>query len=507
MEHPMSVTQNLTTEPAGAWIRVSSGGQDEQSQVPDLENWAGARSYDVAARYVIHGKSAFKGNRKFDQAWQQVIEDMKSGKIRVLLVWKQDRLDRKLQTFQMLAEVLDAGGRVEFVTQPHLNDLTQMGNRIALKVQEEIAHQESADKSDRVRIKHAALRGADSLIGRPAWGQQVVKLPDGRKTLALTGTGRACAEKIYLRTAAGESTAAIACWLDSAYLKAGGGLLGIGVPPAQLRDTGPEPGRLSACPRGGSWWPRVVGQLIRNPAYMGRRTDAEHRVHRCEAAVSAELWNAANARLDALPSRRGPDTGHRAMLTSVIFCAECGGPMYRTWCGTGRHRVAYYRCHGAGAGRKGCGAPMVRLDLADAAVCEIAETTFRYHRITVTRFVPGTGHEAELAEIAADIAQLGADFAAERVSLDKYQARFAELVAERKRLKAAPASPDRREDAELEDTYADRWSAIEPSGRGPWLLANGFRIEASRDALTLSQPGHPRQVTATVALTREKAAA
>ena len=180
--------------------------------------------------------------------------------------------------------------------------------------------------------------------------------------------------------------------------------------------------------------------------------------------------------------------------------------MYRVWCGAGRHRTAYYRCHGTGAGRKGCGAPMVRCELADAAMCRIAETTFRYHRITVTRFVPGTGHEAELAEIAADIAQLAADYGAGRISAEKFAGRSAELVAESERLKAAPASPDRTEEAELADTSADRWAALEPSGRGPWLLANGFRAEASRDRLRLSQPG-PRQVTATVTFTGEKAAA
>src|SRR5215475_337664 len=137
-------------EPAGIWLRVSSTGQDEESQRPECNSWADRHGYDVAATYVIHGRSAFKGSRKFDQIWARVIDDIHQGKIRVLVVWKQNRIDRKLQTFQMIAQVVAAGGRIEFVSQPHLNDLSTMAGRLALKIEEEIAHADSQGKSDNV---------------------------------------------------------------------------------------------------------------------------------------------------------------------------------------------------------------------------------------------------------------------------------------------------------------------------------------------------------------------
>jgi DNA invertase Pin-like site-specific DNA recombinase len=56
-------------ERAGIWLRVSSSGQDEENQRPDCERWCDSHGYAVAARYVIHGKSARKGNRKFDETW------------------------------------------------------------------------------------------------------------------------------------------------------------------------------------------------------------------------------------------------------------------------------------------------------------------------------------------------------------------------------------------------------------------------------------------------------
>jgi DNA invertase Pin-like site-specific DNA recombinase len=130
-------------EKAGNWLRVSEAVQDEASQIPDLVRWNESHDYEVARTYTIHGKSAFKGNRKFDETWARVLSDMRYGEIDVLVVWKQDRIDRKLNTFQMLAQVLEAGGRVEFVTEPHLNDLTTMAGRISLKIAEEMAYQES----------------------------------------------------------------------------------------------------------------------------------------------------------------------------------------------------------------------------------------------------------------------------------------------------------------------------------------------------------------------------
>ena len=157
-------------EQVGIGLRVSTGDQDEQNQLSDNTAWCENHGYDVAVQYIVHGKSAHKSNKAFDKTWARAIEDMLMGKITVLVVWKQDRLDRKLNTFPMLAQVVAAGGRVEFVTKPHLNDLTTMGGRIALKVQEEISYAESKDKSDRIRIANATIRQNGANPGRAARG-------------------------------------------------------------------------------------------------------------------------------------------------------------------------------------------------------------------------------------------------------------------------------------------------------------------------------------------------
>ena len=56
-------------ERSGRWLRVSTGRQEEGMQVPDVERWESARNYDVKRVYTVHGGSAFKGNKKFDDEW------------------------------------------------------------------------------------------------------------------------------------------------------------------------------------------------------------------------------------------------------------------------------------------------------------------------------------------------------------------------------------------------------------------------------------------------------
>jgi hypothetical protein len=71
---------------------------------------------------------------------------------------------------------------------------------------------------------------------------------------------------------------------------------------------------------GRAWWPKTLNQMVRCSTYMGlrcelvtskTRTGKPTRggygkvLHQCEPLVPADVWKAANARLDAKP-KRGP---------------------------------------------------------------------------------------------------------------------------------------------------------------------------------------------------------
>ena len=81
---------------------------------------------------------------------------------------------------------------------------------------------------------------------------------------------------------------------------------------------------------------------------------------------------------------------------------------------------------------------MVRMEVADAAVNEIMATTFR---VSIKRLIliKGPDHQDELEEISHRIREPDPDVMTD----EQYDAELARLRAERDRLKALPAEPDR----------------------------------------------------------------
>ena len=446
-------------EPAGMWLRVSSTGQDETSQIPDNEKWIESHRYNLARTYTVHGKSAFKGNRKFDEAWTQVITDMANGVIRVLVVWKTDRIDRKLNTFRMLEQAVKADGRVEFVTQPHLNDLTTMGGRIALKVQEEIAYAESKDKSDRIRAKQSDLRRNGKLVGRPPFGFAV----EGSrydKTLVPTPEGIKYVPEIFQRVADGQTLMSVAKWLDSEGVKP---LIWKAWIKKDAEKRGPVP----------VWSPKSIAQIIRRSTYIGERQDANGMTElEVKPLVDAKLWADANKRLDAAPAtgKRGPSVHEQSLLTGAFECARCGAPMYRVYCGRGSWRKPYYRCHGKPPQPKGCGM-LVSAQLADAAIDEMMASDLNFVR--TTKFIPGDNHDADIAKVDRELLKLPA----RRLPYKQEDAERARLRAERDNLELLPTTDDRYEFPILIDngepvTYANKWQGSDINGKRAMLREN-----------------------------------
>ena len=439
------------------WLRVSSLGQDEKSQVPDNERWIGSHDYDLRRTYTIHGKSAFKGNRKFDQEWAQVLTDMANGDIRVLVVWKQNRLDRKLNTLRMLQQVVEAHGRVEFVTQPQLNDLTTMGGRLALKIEEEIAYAESKNKSDAVRIKQDALRKAKSLVGRPPFGYRVVVV--GRiKTLTPTPEGLNYIPVIFQRIADGNTLISVAEWLDSE-----------GVKPAiwyawnkkDPDERGPEPLK---------WSPKSISQIIRRSTYVGERQDADGMtILEVKPIVDAKLFDDANKRLDDAPMRgkRGPSIHPPSLLTGLLECGNCGAPIYRAFCGKAPYRMPYYRCHGNMPQPKGCGMSIAG-GLADKEIDEMMKSDFNFVR--TTKFIPGDNHSVEIAEVNRELRRLPA----KGLPYAEEDSERAKLRAELDRLGSLPATEDKWDHPILLEngepvTYSSKWQASDIGGKRAML--------------------------------------
>jgi len=445
---------------AGIWLRVSTGGQDEDNQVPDITRWIEARDYEVRATYPLHGKSASKGEQQ--ATLDKMLTDMRAGLITVLVVWRDDRIERRgvLHMVPLINAVKEAGGRIEFGTQPQLNDLSTMCGLISLAVMAEVARAETTTKKERVRMGRDRIKAEGGFAGRAAWGYEITG-PKYAKTITPTRQGRALVPEVYARVIKGESLATIARWLEA------------------------ETGR--------PWWPRTIGAMIRNPVYRGAQHDTDGRViFRCEQLVDAATWKRAGEALDGRPKRGHTDPARRAMLAGVLSCPFCDdSPMYRITTGRGASRAAYYRCSGRGANRKGCGL-MVRAEAVDDAASQIMADFGK--PVMAHAVIPGNeaAITARLEEVQFEMRQLGT------LDLDdaEYDRRLAALRAERDQIKAEKVVPDRVELTDTGEVYSQLWARTPVPERGPWLARHGFRVTASKAGVTVVQAD--RSVTASL---------
>jgi DNA invertase Pin-like site-specific DNA recombinase len=436
------------SERAGRFFRVSTGAQDEASQVPDVDGWCAAHDYATSdeTTYVVHGKSAFHGEHEADV--RRAMADMKAGEISVLVVWKSDRIDRQEKLGALIKEAESYGGRIEFVTEPELNMLAGLGGRIMTVIKEYVNADESRTKSERIKIKHNALRASGSVVGRAPWGYEILcsvcnrapekpRCKDHRKLFVPTAEGRKWIPRIFQHVINGNSLRDVAAMLDT-------------------RGVSTEGGKR--------WNEGYIGnRLIKNPVYYGlRRNGGEIEV---EDLVSVTTWQAANAAL-ASRVRHGRSTSNheKAMLSPV--CGSCWD-VPRDGCESGRsplYRVhpdkegGYYRCTGHGAQRKGCGVPMIPAADLEAIVFDAKAANLMPHEDLV--FIPGddaSDQIAKLRERGADAMRAG-DYASATAAMQ-----------EASELEAQPRVAPHWERRDTGMTEADYFASLTRDGQREYL--------------------------------------
>lgn len=446
-----SIATITTAEQAGVWLRVSTKMQDEAAQEPDLLAWCADHGYDIRERYTVHGKSAYHG--KQDEYLNRAIADMAAGKIAVLVVWASDRIERRgaYNAFDLARRVREAGGRIEYVKDAYLNDANDMSD-VMLALAATRDHQESKRKSERIKAQQESLRAGKHLVGRAPFGYTVAG-DKYAKRLVPAEELRDFARGIFESVAAGTSLADVALWLDAA-----------GVRPAG----------------GGQWHAGRVAAVIRNPTYKGQRREQDPAtkrygklLHECPEVVDGDLWRRANDNLNSRPGRgrRMADQDHApSLLSGVLRCPACGGPMYRLF----SNGQPMYRCAGKGAVRRSECKNLVSCAAVDACVESVIAEWDRQVMRAVR--IPGHDYSAELEQVRdalRDLADAG-------LSEDDEDARRAELRAERRRLEALPAVPARTELQPTGETYAQQWDRLDGPQRTAWLRERGVVAYAAK---------------------------
>ena len=251
----------------------------------------------IRTRYDDGGVSGGTMDRP---ALQQLLDDIKSAKIDVVVVYKIDRLTRSLMDFAKIVDVFDAKG-VSFVSvTQQFNTTTSMG-RLTLNVLLSFAQFEREVTAERIRDKIAASKKKGMWMGGP-WPLGF-DVRDKRLVVneAEAETVRRLFD-LYLQTRSVRR------------LKAAADAEGIVTKRRSFANGRIQGGRPFS--RGNLY------QLLANPIYVG---DIAHKgqtytgLH--EAIVDREIWDAAQAILsDNTVARRAPkNLSSPCILTGLVF--------------------------------------------------------------------------------------------------------------------------------------------------------------------------------------------
>ena len=410
----------------------------------------------------MHGKSAYK-HGQLDPAWQQVVDDVKAGIIQVVVMWKVDRFDRQnmMHAVPMANMVLDAGGRIEFATQPI--DLSTGPGRMAFAMYCEQAYEESKTKSDRIRIKLDAVRENQALWGREPFGYQIAE--DGKYKYLELDPYESGILKDMVR------------W----YLDDGLTLVAI----ARKLDELEVPTSNTTTRNG--WAPKIVKDILRSPASLiGRKYDAKGRlVMKYPGLIDQARWRKLQAALDTNSRRRGDQSKAKGMLADIARCRTCGRVMhYRRVPGKNKTDYVWYglRCDGTPKEPSTCRNMVPAASVHEQVERRMTGTLGRWPRYeTVT--VVGHDHEDEIAEVEHDLREL--DFDA-----PDFTERQAALLAERKRLRELPTVPTVTERRKTGDTLRQHWATLQTDAeRRAFLMSLGVVVYVRRDHFHLEVCG------------------
>ncbi len=153
-----------------AYIRVSTAeqmvhGKSLPAQQEYLERYAAEHNMSLVGVYADEGKTARKELKK-RKAIHALLEDVKAGKIDVIIFWRLDRWFRNLSDFYKVQDVLDEYGVYWIsVSEPGINMETRDG-RLQLNVVLSIGQNEVDTTSERIRfVNEASIRQGKLIFG------------------------------------------------------------------------------------------------------------------------------------------------------------------------------------------------------------------------------------------------------------------------------------------------------------------------------------------------------
>ncbi len=148
----------------GIYARISTKTkQDINTQIIPIREYVIRNKLEVFKEYVDIGESGSKEKRP---SFNELVEDMRKGKISTIIVYKLDRIGRSLQHLLKLFEEIDKKG-IDFISITQNIDTTTSEGRMFLKILMVIAEYERELIVDRVNAGISRAKKQNKKLGRP----------------------------------------------------------------------------------------------------------------------------------------------------------------------------------------------------------------------------------------------------------------------------------------------------------------------------------------------------
>ena len=363
MKQNLNKNDQVERRACGLYLRVSTerqaqikeGSLDTQQgtlkKFCEIKSSHGNEEWVVAEVYREEGKSGKNTDRP---EYQRMIQDIKQGKLNVILCTKIDRIHRSLMDFYRLHELLEKHN-VAFVSLNENWDTSTPMGRFGLKLTLAVAELEREQTSQRTREK-LQWRAEEGLWN----GGQVLGYdidPENKGVLKVNRAEAKIVREIF-----------------ETYLK-----LGAFRRTAQAINAKGYRSKVYESRRGhmhgnNKFIKQGVIHILSNPVYIGKVTHkGETFPARHQPIIDEKLWKAVNARANAnrvVRTKPREQKMHCFLLEGIVRCGVCGTYMTPSY-SSGRSEVYfYYTCTSAHNGADECSLKRVSAPALENLIAE-----------------------------------------------------------------------------------------------------------------------------------------
>lgn len=319
------------------YCRVSTEDQAEagtiETQLQYLRTMAAGRRQIVQGEYRDEG---VPGTVPFAERPEgaRLLEDARAGRFTTVLVYRLDRLARRMPVLLDANDQLDEAG-VSWRSEQEAFDTSNMIGKLLFHILGSIAEWEHDTITERTRMGRDRVAREGKWLGTIPYGYEVDSthrlVPSARRIAVLDCTEAELLADLYERIAAGSSAMAECRRLNA-----------LGVPPPQPR----YPSGASRPARAG-WAQGGLALVLHNPVYYGEHTlksEAGPIVRAVPSLVSRELWERTQAAL--LSNRRLSKKNSKRdyLLRGLVVCGGCGRHYTGATVVKPQGERPYYRC-------------------------------------------------------------------------------------------------------------------------------------------------------------------